>query len=347
MGNVTAHHPRLARIPDLVRLQHIEFDPVGGPLTRLDIELAPNLASMILAGSSGIGRHRIFLSVDDAKSMTAVHVVRHTPAKRWVVVRTGETDGGSDQLADLLDAVAFAAGDCGIERIVASVLDDDDRLPVFELSGFRPLTRETVMVASLTDVAGSVDAPVNIRPFQQKDLGKAQRLFTNVTPQHLGLVDLMTAEEFARQFVSRKCTAVVAESGGDLCAAVGLRRAASSPEAVATLLAQIGAEMPALAVLNHSMEMSRAAGVQLVWLPVRDYQSELVTFARRLGFEVVGRRTVLARNTVAMVRHPVFAFRREAAAPAPVVPGSRIVHVDPTQGPHQSRAASRIRRRPH
>ncbi|GEM_PF-3275707 len=317
---------RPAHLRDLLAFRSQPLTMVGGPSADLESDCLLSAPALVLALATGLGRHRFFVAALGNQLKAAVHIIADAPAKRWEVVRSTSQATGVGQLAELLGRATHAGGAEDIPRVVARVLEDDPRRVAFEEAGFRPYANETLLVADLTNWEPAPGDAAFTRPCRRSDEYMLQRLYTASAPQGVRQIEPMTPGEFLRPYVGRGSRGVIAEEGSEVAAAAGFLRLGGSQVAVLRLLLRPDTVAAGVAATNRQFLTLREHGVRTVWLPARDYSSDVLAVARQCGFEPVAVRRLLVKQTTALVKQPVFARLREGTVPLPAVNGSRLVH---------------------
>jgi len=314
---------RTATPLDAFALRRTPFSAVGGPPGPLESQCAAVPSPLLLALSACGGSQRILVSRQGRRLEGALHVTAHSYARRWEIVQTSGQPEDSDWLPELLQAATVAAAAAGVEKIVARIGHDDPRLCHFEASGFRPYAQETIFGREVT-LPLAVEGGFNVRPYSRRDEWKLQRLYTNMTPQNVGHMELMTPRDFLKPFSSGG--GLVVEGGGEVLAAGGYLPRSPRDVALLRLLVRVDAVAAAEAALLALFGRLSARNVQHALLPVRDYMADCLAAARLAGMTPFMTRAVLVKHTAALVRPPVFGRLREVPSTLPAVNGTRLVN---------------------
>ncbi|HEY8743108.1 MAG TPA: hypothetical protein VIU62_08425, partial [Chloroflexota bacterium] len=257
-----------ATLLDAFALRRMPFSPVGGPPGPLESQCAPAPTPLLLALSACGGSERLLVSRQGRRLEGALHVTAHSYARRWEIVETGGQPEDSDWLPELLQATTVAAAAAGVEKIIVRIGHDDPRLSHFEVSGFRPYAQETVFARELA-VPSAVEGGFTVRPYCRGDEWTLQRLYSNMTPQNVGHMELTTPRNFLKPFSSG--AGLVVEGGGEVLAAGGYLPRSPRDIALLRLLVRVDAVAAAEAALLALFGRLSARKVRHALLPVRDY----------------------------------------------------------------------------
>lgn len=218
----------------------------------------------------------------------------------------------------LLEYTVAAAGQRGVQRLFARVVGNGEAAAAFHAAGYTRYSEETIYTLVAPTVAATAPEDVALRAQEPGDTWALHRLYTLTAPKGVQYAEAHTSQQWelsrSRSSAMRGGTrewGVVVERGHEL--ALYCRIARRGGRARLEFLYEPAARAllaPTLAVLLRWLAPD--AG-EVIYCTVRDYQAELGSALRDLGFTFLEVQDVLVRYTVVTGRAPVAVTRQRAA----------------------------------
>jgi hypothetical protein len=224
----------------------------------------------------------------------------HTTVPRAVVTFVAPWLSAGDEAAEvwarLLDSVARAAGEMGLQQLVAEVPEGGPEITTLHRAGFAVLLRQDILRLK----EGCAIEPPNgelLRPCAETDSWGIQQLYFNTAPRLA-----QQAEMPPRAHHSGATRGYVLEEDGEAMAYLEIRR--GSLGAWLRVVIHPQAEQHAMGVIAHGLMLLGPRWTAPVYCCVQRYQEWLWTPLESLGFELFGSTAVMVKRLVVPVAEP-------------------------------------------
>jgi hypothetical protein len=226
------------------------------------------------------------------------------PDRRWTLTGIGLANGlfaPEEVVEELLSFSVIRAGHRGVKRLFVRAADDCPVREAFNRVGFERYMGEEVF---LLDGAVSVTRECGqMREQEPTDTWAVHQLYHAAVPREVQFAEAWTSHQWdlphsKRQKHGRR--SFVLEDGHQIGAYARVRTGAKAASIEVMYLPDYRHALESFcgAVIYRTM---RDAGAMRVFIPVRSYQSELVTVLGRMGLVCVGRQDLLVKYTTAKV----------------------------------------------
>jgi hypothetical protein len=195
----------------------------------------------------------------------------------------------------LIELLAYQAGERGAHRLLVRVPLDDPLLTIFRMHGFRQFATETVLLAEAA-TPQSAGGLAGARPWHGRDERRIYSLYRRVTPTEVASLEAPTYRDFRALRQGQGQQEVVERL--ELVAWWQLQRGSGARPDTLSFLAVPGAEL-AGGLADHSL---RATGDRPVWTSLRHYDGALIDALRHRGFETLLDQALLVRDATVTSR---------------------------------------------
>jgi len=202
----------------------------------------------------------------------------------------------ADVWMQLLESLATAAGELGLQQLVAEVTEEGPEIAVLHRAGFAIMLRQDILRLK----AGSAVEPpggLSLRPCVETDTWGIQQLYLNTAPRLA-----QQAEVLPRPHRSGATRSYVLEENGEVMAYLEIRRGASG--AWLNTVVHPQAEQHARDVIALGLARLGRRWSAPVYCCVRRYQDWLGHPLQSLGFEAFSSTAVMVKRLVVPVAEP-------------------------------------------
>jgi hypothetical protein len=205
-------------------------------------------------------------------------------------------NGAADVWMQLLESLATAAGELGLQQLVAEVLAEGPEITVLHRAGFAIMLHQDILRFK---AGSSVDPPstVSLRPCVEVDTWGIQQLYLNTAPRLA-----QQAEALPRPHRTGATRSYVLEENGEVMAYLEIRRGASG--AWMSTIIHPQAEQHARSVVALGLARLGRRWSAPVYCCVRRYQDWLGHSLQSLGFEPFCSTAVMVKRLVVPVAEP-------------------------------------------
>jgi hypothetical protein len=215
----------------------------------------------------------------------------------------------ADVWAQLLEALAAAAGEMGLHRLVAEAPEDGPKVTALRRAGFAVLLRQDILRRK-ADLPAEPPDDLALRPCADSDHWGIQQLYMNTAPQLA-----QQAEMSPRGHRSGPLRGYVLEEGGEVVAYLEIRRGPVG--AWFNTFVHPQAEQYARRVIACGLTLLGPRWSAPVYCCARRYQEWLREPLQSLGFELFSSTAMMVKRLVVPVAEPE---RAPSAAHALVQP---------------------------
>ena len=206
------------------------------------------------------------------------------------------SNGIADVWTQLLESLATAAGELGLQQLVAEAPEDGPEMTALHRAGFAIMLRQDI----LRFKPGSAAEPpsdLNLRPCVETDAWGIQQLYLNTAPRLA-----QQAEALPRPHRSGATRSYVLEENGEVMAYLEIRRGASG--AWLNTIIHPQAEQHARGVVALGLARLGRRWSAPIYCCVRRYQDWLGHPLQSLGFESFSSTAVMVKRLVVLVVEP-------------------------------------------
>jgi hypothetical protein len=236
-----------------------------------------------------------------------------TPRATVTYIAPGLTAGnGTAELwAQLLESLATAAGELGLQQLVAEA-PEDSQVTVLYRAGFAIFLRQDILRLKGQVVVQPVKE-IGLRPCTDADLPGVQQLYLNTVPRLA-----QQAEMPPHLHHSGTARGYVMEENGEVVAYLEVRRGAAG--ALFNTIIHPQAEQQARQVVAQGLAVLGAQWSLPVYCCVRRYQEWLWKPLESLGFELFNSTAVMVKRLVVPIAEPERVATRVLVQPKVTTP---------------------------
>jgi len=206
----------------------------------------------------------------------------------------------------LLLHLCIAAGEKGVQRLLARLPADSPAEDVFRQASFAVYTHEQVFVCSAPDGTGSLNS--NLRPLQREDGWDMQRLYYKLTPRLVLQVeesDERGAHVEPLEMLLPKAEQVYAlyDRSGEMAACICI--AIAPHGSWLRMIVHPDAQASTAEMLSHALAVVSEKGAWPLYLAVREYQGGMRALLEERGFVPLENYALMVKHTTVRVKEPV------------------------------------------
>lgn len=274
------------------------------------------------------GRVRTYIAAEGRMPSAFIQVRERLAEQRhkWDVLYLGATRTPQAEYSArrgelwvaLLDHTTAAAGRRGVQRLFARVVGGGEAAAAFHAAGYSRYSEETIY-SLLTP--GELPAPTDDLPLREQEPGDTwalHQLYTLTAPKGVQYAEAHTSHRWelprspsATMHGGTREWGFVVERGHEL--ALYCRVARRGGRSRLELLYEPAARELLTPTLTAILRWLAPDSGERIYCTVRDYQTELGSALRDLGFTYLEVQDVLVRYTVVTARAPVAVSRERAA----------------------------------
>jgi hypothetical protein len=205
-------------------------------------------------------------------------------------------NGIADMWTQLLESLATAAGELGLQQLVAEAPEDGPEMTALHRAGFAIMLRQDILRFK---ASSTIEPPsdISLRPCVETDAWGIQQLYLNTAPRLA-----QQAEMLPRPHRSGATRSYVLEENGEVMAYLEIRRGASG--AWLNTIIHPQAEQHARGVVALGLARLGRRWSAPVYCCVRRYQDWLGHPLQSLGFESFSSTAVMVKRLVVPVAEP-------------------------------------------
>jgi len=192
--------------------------------------------------------------------------------------------------AQLLESLAKAAGELGLQQLVAEVAEEGPELTALHRAGFAIFVRQDILRLE-GQPAIKLPSGVLLRPCVEADTWSIQQLYLNTVPRLA-----QQAEMLPQVRRSGSTRSYVLEEGGEAAAYLEIRRGPAGAWFNVVIHPQV--ERCAGQVISHGLYLLGTHWSSPVYCCVRRYQEWLQEPLQSLGFKPFGSTAVMVKRLV-------------------------------------------------
>jgi hypothetical protein len=274
------------------------------------------------------GRVRTYIAAEGRMPRAFIQVRERLAEQRhkWDVLylgatRTPQADYSArrgELWVALLDHATAAAGRRGVQRLFARVGGGGEAAAAFHTAGYSRYSEETIYSLLTPGALPALTDDLPLRAQEPGDTWALHRLYTLTAPKGVQYAEAHTSHHWevphsrsAAMHGGTREWGFVTERGHEL--AIYCRVARRGGRSRLELLYEPAARELLIPTLTAILRWLAPDPGERVYCTVRDYQTELGSALRDLGFSFLEVQDVLVRYTVVTARAPVAAARERAA----------------------------------
>jgi hypothetical protein len=286
-----------------------------------DTPLGAALRGYFLGARSGIFTYVLHASDHQIMLRGYVQARSHRPGSAWSITRIGpalndSAEGPPEARASrehtatvwyrLLLHLCIAAGEKGVQRLLARLPAESSAEDVFRQASFAVYTHEQVFVRSASDGTGNLNS--NLRLLQREDGWDLQRLYYKLTPRLVLQVE--ESDEPRAHVEPIEILLPNAEQGfalydrnGEMAACICI--AAARRGSWMRMLVHPDAQASAAEMLSHALAVVNESGAWPLYFAVREYQGGMRALLEERGFAPLENYALMVKHTTVRVKEPV------------------------------------------
>jgi hypothetical protein len=206
----------------------------------------------------------------------------------------------------LLLHLCIAAGEKGVQRLLARLPADSPAEDVFRQTGFAVYTHEQVFVRSASDAVGSLNS--NLRPLLREDAWDAQRLYYRLTPRLVLQVEESDepgshVEPLVMLLPNAEQGYALYDRSGEMSACISI--AIAPRGSWLRMIVHPDAQASTAEILSHALAVVSQRGAWPLHIAVREYQGGMRGVLEERDFVPLENYALLVKHTTVRVKEPV------------------------------------------
>lgn len=207
----------------------------------------------------------------------------------------------------LLEHLVIDAGERGVLRVYARLLEDSPELDLFTQAGFHSFTHESLYRLNYK-VAVEKPAEIKLRSQRSRDLFSIDQLYRTVTPNQIQYAEAPNSSSRSWTLSRNYFPRVVKEQGyvleeNDKVVAY-LRTLNHRNRHLFTIMCMDNRRESLPEIISYGLSNIKAGEDVQVYCAVREYEAEQETVLEDFGFEYFGKQLAMVKHIVQYIKNP-------------------------------------------